>query len=363
MCCLDDLRGRWLSELFKCRGERGGERESAPRRGWWWAVALLLSLPVAAHAVVGGTPAPASDHRLDAVALLITDQPWAACGGWISGTCSLIAPDTMLLARHSVENAQRQLPVAGARTHKARFRRAADGTVNGQYGRGPQIDCAGGYQEIFFSRFIGTQLSGIDVVLGVLEHAPVGIQPLPLHVSHTIRSGEPVVLAGWGYDGTCLGLGDAWTLRTKSGVLPTLRTNSACCFDYNLTTFTTGSCFVIPTGSNWVVGNLHDSGAPLLSPDPADPTRLRLFAMVTSVTGAQKLAVWNDGGGQPRLTDTPMPPMCLPDLDGDGVIGLGDLFEFLRGYLGGQPIPDIDGVPGLSLNDLFTFLLRYLGGC
>lgn len=337
------------------------------RAGWLGCcVAALLTMALVsapARGVVGGSVVPATDRRLDAVALLITDQPWAPCGGWISGTCTLIAPDTMLLARHSVENAQRQLPAAGARTHKARFRRAADGSVNGHYGSGPAIDCAGGFQEIYFSRFIGTQFAGVDLVLGVLERAPVGIQPLPLHVTHTIRSGEPVVLAGWGYDGPCLGMGDAWTLRMRSGVLPTQRLTSTCCFEYNQVMFTVGNCFVAPAGSNWVIGNLHDSGAPMLSPDPANPSRLRVFGVVTSVTNAQRLSAWNDAGGQPRLADTPVPPTCLPDLDGDGQIGLGDLLEFIQRYLGGADLVDIDGVPGITLNDLYVFLSRYLAGC
>lgn len=269
----------------------------------------------------------------------------------------------MLLARHSVENTQRQLPAAGARTHKARFRRGADDTVNSHYGSGAAIDCAGGYQEIYFSRFIGTQFAGVDMVLGVLERAPTGIQPLALHASHTLRANEPVVLAGWGFDGSCLGTGDAWTLRMRSGLLPAQRFGSVCCFEYNQSTFTTGNCFVSPVGTNWVIGNMHDSGAPLLSPDPANPSRLRVFGVVTSVTNAQRLSSWNDAGGVPRLVDTAAPPICLPDLDGDGQTGLGDLLEFIQRYLGGTDLVDIDGIPGISLNDLFVFLSRYLGGC
>lgn len=312
--------------------------------------------------MVGGTPVPASDRQLDAVGLFITDTPWTPCGGWVSGTCTLVGDDLVLLARHSVENASRQLPADGARTHKVRFRRGADGSVNNHYGAGPSADCAGGFQEIYVRRFFGNPWPGIDMVLGELEHAPVGIDPLPLHVSHAPAAGEPIVLAGWGYDGACLGAGEAWTLRSRAGVLPAQSYQSWCCLEYNGASFTGANCFVVPPGSRWVIGNLHDSGAPLLSPDPQHPSTLRVVGMVTSVTSAQKLSAWNQGGGTPELADTPA-PRCLSDMDGDGVITVSDLLEFVHRYLIGDGGGDVDGLPGLSVNDLLTFLTRYFSGC
>lgn len=342
-------------------------RAACVRRGVWVLACFLACClaPVARTvAVVGGSIPPATDHRFDAVALLFTDQPWAPCGGWISGTCTLIAPDTVLLARHSVQDSQRRLPATGARTHKVRFRRGVDGTVNGHFGTGPEVDCVGGgYQEIYIHEFIGNPSAGIDLVLGRLEYAPVRIEPMPLHVTHNVHSGEPVTLVGWGFDGNCLGQGEAWTMRMKTGVLPPLRFNVWCCFDYNNATIAAGSCFTVPAGTNWVIGNLHDSGAPLLSPDPADPLRLRLFGVVTGVNGAQKVSAWNEAGGIPVLADVQPRPMCLEDLNGDGEIDIGDLLMFIQAFLSGQPLGDIDGIPGITMNDLFTYILRFLGGC
>lgn len=326
------------------------------------AVALVCACGRESRAVVGGAPVPASDRRLDAVALLITDTPWTPCGGWVSGTCTLVGDDLVLLARHSVENAQRQLPAVGARTHKVRFRRAVDGTVNGHYGSGPSVDCAGGFQEIYVQRFFGNPWPGIDMVIGELEHPPVGIDPMPLGVSQAVAPGEPIVLAGWGFDGACLGAGEAWTLRSREGVVPTQNYGSWCCFEYNGASFTGANCFVTPPGSHWVIGNLHDSGAPLLGPDPEDGSALRMVGMVTSVTSAQKLAAWNQGGGLPALADTPT-HRCVSDLDGDGRITVSDLLEYVQHYLRGDASGDVDGWPGLSLNDLFTFLNRYFSGC
>lgn len=340
------------------------------RRGWRgmrWGGIIVLTLALAAAravAVVGGEVPPESDRRFDAVALLFTDQPWAPCGGWISGTCTLIDRDLVLLARHSVQDGQRNLPAAGARTHKVRFRRDADGRVNGRYGGSQDVDCAGGYQEIYIHEFFGSPFPGIDLVIGRLERPPVGIQPMPIRPSHAVRAGEPIVLAGWGYDGQCYSQGDHWTLRMKTGYFPSpLRYNAWCCFDYNHAVIGAGLCLTTPAGTNWVIGNLHDSGAPLLSPDPEDPLRLRVVAIVTGINGAQKLSAWNDSGGQPALVDTPLRPMCLTDLNGDGTIGVEDLLIFINGFLNGAPLGDVDGIPGITLNDLFVYLLRFMGGC
>lgn len=326
------------------------------------AVLVVLLSGVPARAVVGGTPIADGDRRFDAVAVLLTDTPWAPCGGWVSGTCTLVGPNLVLMARHSVEDAQRRLPGAGMRTHKVRFRRSASGGVNGRFGRGQDLDCGGGYQEIYIHEFYGNPGSGLDMVVGVLEREPAGITPMRMDLSHTYTAGEPVTLAGWGFDGPCLGTGQAWTLRSRSGVLPSQTYSSWCCFDYNHASFTGENCFIVPPWSNWVIGNLHDSGAPLLSPDPADPSRLRLIAIVTYVTSAQKVSAWNEGGGLPALSDAGGVG-CAADVNGNGVAEVGDLLLFVNRFFDGDGKCDIDGTPGLEMTDLFTFLNRYFAGC
>ena len=111
------------------------------------------------------------------------------------------------------------------------------------------------------------------------------------------------------------------------------------------------------------MANLHDSGAPLLSPDPANPLRLRVFGIVTGAYTAQKISAWNDGGGLPRLADTPAGTNCLRDFDGDGEITIDDLLIFIQRFLGGDVSSDVDGVPGITLNDLFTYIIAFLRGC
>jgi hypothetical protein len=348
-----------------CEEENEGIRRT-PHHFWVGLVVTMAFLfhGLTAEAVVNGQPVADTDRRLDAVAVLITDQPWAPCGGWVSGSCTLVAPHLVLMARHSVEDAQRRLPENGARTHKVRFRRGVDGRGNSRYGQGRDADCNGGdFQEIFIQQFFSNPGFGMDMVLGVLEHDPAGISPLRVALSHQFAAGDSVVLAGWGFDGPCLGVGQAWTLRSKTGVLPSLMYSSWCCFDYNQASFVGQNCFVTPPGVNWVIGNLHDSGAPLLVQDPADPSQLRVIAMVTNVTSAQKLSAWNEGGGLPLLVENSGQGPCRADLDGDSQVTVADLFLFVNGYLSGDARSDIDGVAGLSVNDLLTYMNYYFVGC
>jgi hypothetical protein len=198
--------------------------------------------------------------------------------------------------------------------------------------------------------------------MGVLEHAPGGIAPMAVQISHEVTAGEPIVLAGWGFDGSCLNTGEAWTLRSKSGVLAPQTYSAWCCFEYNAASFTGVNCFTTPPGSNWVIGNMHDSGAPLLSPDPQDPQTLRLVGMAVGVTSAMKVSAWNDGGGMPALADTPA-RRCPADLNGDGRTDVNDLFMLVSRVLNGDPLGDVDGNSAITPNDLFVYLGWYFGGC
>lgn len=327
-------------------------------------VSLSMFIAAPALAVVGGVPISTADARFDAVGLVLTDQPWAPCGGWVSGTCTLINSNVVVLAKHSVEDGLRRLPAPGARTHKIRFRRGADGSANNQYGLWYEVDCAGGYQEIYVHQFIANPWPGVDMVLGILESAPIGIVPMPIAPSHNVASGQTVLLAGWGFDGACVGQGQAWTLRADWGVVPPLRFNAWCCFDYNNGTFLPDTeCIIIPPGVDWVVGNLHDSGAPLLTPDPSDPSRLRLFAIVTTMTSAQKLSAWNEAGGQPQLAPLGDATHCIADFNRNGTVGIEDLLEFAQSYVLGHASADIDRNQQTGPHDLFVFLQHYAGGC
>lgn len=333
--------------------------------GWAIVLAVTVGFPARSEGVVDGQPAPYTDRRLDAVGLVLTVQPWSPCGGWISGTGTLISPNVVLLAKHSVQRPDYTLPPPGARTHRIRFRRAVDGRAENHFAGNPG-DCSTPHQEIYIQQFVSVPFAGVDIVLGVLESAPVGIAPIGVDVRFGFAPGSPIMLAGWGYSGRCIQTGDAWTLRTDTGVLPTQRFTSPYVIEYNRATFL-GNCLNLPTPEpNWVIGNLHDSGAPILieTPDPANPSvpTLRVVAIATSYTSAQPLTSWNAAGGEPPLENTVSGFECA-EFDGLTGVTTNDLYAYVNAWLSLDPRAETDGLPDLSLSDLQTYIQWYLGGC
>lgn len=323
-------------------------------------VCVLIGLAAVppAFAVIEGVPITDSDRRFDAVGLFLTVQPGGQCGGWVSGSCTLIGRDTILVARHSVASSGVPLPTPGARTHRVRFRRGVSGASNGHYS-GNTADCGTDYQECFIREFIASPGAGVDMLLGVLETSPVGIVPIAAFPAFAPVAGAPVTLAGWGFDGRCLQTGDAWTLRMKSGVLPPNPHASTCCFDYNNAVFS--PCLVV-SGDQWVVGNMHDSGAPLLVNVTVNgSTELRVAAIATSLTGTQRVSFWNAADGVPSL---PLPAAACPaDFNRTGAITVQDIFDYLTAMFGGLPGGDFNGSGEVTVQDVFDFLAAFMMGC
>lgn len=329
------------------------------------AAAALTLAGAPARAVVNGTPVPDSDRRFDAVGIVFTAQPWQPCAGWISGTCTLVAPNLVIFARHSVQLSDGSLPATGARTHRVRFRRGRDGTSNGHIS-GNDSDCAGdSYQEAWVREFVGAPLLGVDLALGFLESPVLGIAPIGVDTAFQAPANHPVVLAGWGYDGECIQTGEAWTLRYDHGVLPPPRWTSGCCFEYNRVTLSAG-CLQWPVGSDWVKGNLHDSGAPILIevPDPVSPGHmsLKLVGVVTSYTGAMRIGAWNQAGGQPVLSN-PVPRTCVAEFDNVPGVTIDDILAYLSTWLAGDPRADINQSGDVTLGDLMTYVEHFVSGC
>lgn len=327
-------------------------------------VCVCLGLSARARAVVEGQVVPDSDHRLDAVGLLLTVQPWYPCGGWISGTCTLVAPNMVLMARHSVQRPDFTMPPNGQQTIRVRFRRALNGTSNGHF-NGDPTSCDDSYQEIYVRDFIPAPFVGVDMVLGILESAPVGIAPLGVDLDFSFAAGSRVTLAGWGFDGRCIQTGDAWTLRYDTGVLPAQRWSSQYTFEYNQIVFS-NNCMTWPGTADWVKGNMHDSGAPILveAPNPANPSspHLRIVGIVTSYTGAQRVTSWNLAGGQPPLQNPAASNACA-EFDGAPGVTNGDLFLFIEAWIGLDPSADRDRSGSVTLSDLLTYVQQFLGGC
>ena len=316
-----------------------------------------------AWGVVNGVPIVNADRRFDAVGLLFTVTPWSACGGWVSGTCTLIAPNVVLIARHCLDiNTSQPLPPSSLRRYRVRFRRATDGTSENALSPAGN-PCHGVYQEIDIVLLVDAQNTTCDQVLGYLASVPEGIQPIILSLNNPPRVPTPIILAGWGYDGECFGGGVPWTLRSARGIMPSNSSgNDFLAFSW-CSVGVTAPCLQCPTiGGPYVNANLHDSGAPVLmevpSNDPLNLTpELRLIGTVSSSGSGRRPSSWNNSGGLPMLVEsTSMPHLRAGDFNGDGVVGVDDVVEFLNAFLASHLDADADANGVLEVADVLIFI-------
>ena len=329
------------------------------------AIFFLCLVPAPAQAVVDGIPVPCNERRFDCVGMFFTagTSP-GPCGGGISGTCILIAPDQILIKRHQLNiSASQPLSAIGATLFRARFQRTPDGNAVGTYLYNGD-PCHGNYQEVFVSSFVDPPVQGSDTVLAYLAQPIVNIQPASLDLTTLLPAGTNIILAGWGYAGECFASGDHWTLRTSRGKLP---------YDANSDSFwftpcgigTIAPCLSCPPGGPWVAANLHDSGGGIFievpSPDPAavEP-ELHLIGTVSTTGTAQRLTAFNNAGGQPQLVQTPPQSVgVIGDFNRDGVVNMQDAFSYFTAFFGGVCEADINLDGKLTLTDLFTFLAAF----
>jgi hypothetical protein len=315
-----------------------------------------------AKAVVDGIPAPNADRRFDAVGIFLTSSPGGACGGWVSGSCTLISANQVLIARHSLDITTSQpIPSLATRPCRVRFRRNTDGVSENSLVVAGDL-CHGTYQEIDVVQLTDASNPNSDQVIATLDHAPIGISPLGIEVSSPTTGEANIILAGWGYAGECFQSGDHWALRVGRGISPT---NAAASDFFLFTTCIVGSttpCLQCPVGPGRVNANLHDSGAPILvevpSTDPNDATpELRVVGSVSTLSYARRPSAWNHSGGTPALIQAAPPPhLKKSDFDGNGQITTVDLFAFFNAFLSGRMDADVNGDGTLEVQDVFLFL-------
>lgn len=327
----------------------------------------ILGVGAPAMGVVGGTPAPAADRRFDGVGLFMRVPPGSSCGGLISGSCTLIAPDLVLVARHSLDiGSADPLPTAAQRTYRVRFRRAVGGLSENRLlvGGSP---CHGMYQEIDVVQLTDAPNRTCDQVIARLQRAPSGIRPIGMELANPPLTQMPAILAGWGYDGNCFGAGVPWTLRTKRGTIPTNWSGNDYLLFSNCSIGMVEPCLVCTSALAPLIANLHDSGAPVLievpSTDPASTTpELRLVGTVSTTTTARRPSAWNNAGGAPRLwTAGPSTHIRKSDFDGNGQITVSDLFAFFGAFFEQRPEADFNGNGTVDAPDIFRYLEDWFG--
>lgn len=335
--------------------------------------AVVFGLSATSLAVNNGVEPHCSDTRYDAVGLLLkVNNPTVACSQNISGSCVLIDPQTVMVARHSViPSSTSELPATGTRKFRVRFRRSADGAFHNSYYKGISNPCHGEYTEVYVHEFIRPANASMDVLMCRLETPINWIKPIRAETdsARMPAAGDRIMIAGWGYSGPCFRSGSALTLRVATGVAPNQNTSS-CCIYLNpcSSPFAIGECYTCPTGGPWAVPNFLDSGAPVLieipCPDRTEGTpQLRVVGIVSTTNSAWKLSEWNRNGTadpiEPTLSGCETP---LSDNNGDGIVDLSDLVMFLHGWLSAECTADLDESGFIDIADLVLYLTRFYGG-
>lgn len=328
-------------------------------------VALPWVVP-AALGVVNGVPVPASDKRFDAVGIFFRASPGGTCGGWISGTCTLVGPNVVLIARHCLDiTTSDPLPPNSVRQYRARFRRTAAGLSQNSLSVNWD-QCHGTYQEFDIVQLVDASNNGCDQVLAYLSGSPAGIIPIAPAISNAPLHPTDILLAGWGYSGECFGAGGHWALTYARGRLPdNFSANDYLAFSW-CAIGTTAPCLSCPTiGGPYVTANLHDSGAPVLvevpSTDPLDPTpELRIIGTVSSANSGRRPSAWNNAGGQPQLVEPARVPHVRPgDFNGDGSKTIDDVLTYLSGFFAGAQDTDANGDGVVEIVDVLYFVQRW----
>ena len=73
---------------------------------------------------------------------------------------------------------------------------------------------------------------------------------------------------------------------------------------------------------------------------------------------------WGENIGWINLDDaTIFVGGCPADYNGDGLLNVQDIFDFLAGWFSNDPSADFNGVGGLGVQDIFDFLAAWFAGC
>ncbi|MBY0261721.1 MAG: hypothetical protein K2Q20_05225, partial [Phycisphaerales bacterium] len=200
-----------------------------------------------------------------------------------------------------------------------------------------------------------------------------GIRPIGVELADPPRASREIIIAGWGFDGACFQTGDWGTLRAGRGVMPAnFAVNDYLVFSPCALGAVSPCQMSCPQlGGPYLMGNLYDSGAPVLIEVPsADPysrrPELRLIATVSSPTGGRRPSAFNNAWGLTPLTWRI--PAAAPvtnvvaDFNIDGAVNVRDVTDFLGAYFRGSCLLQIDQpTQTTTVESLFTFLSAYFG--
>lgn len=310
-----------------------------------WCMALCSDRAIA---VVGGTAPPAAETRFDAVGGII-DNLNHRTTPYASAVLISIDPPLVVSAAHAADYLSHGGSYPGYVAPNpcdmvVRFRRGTNGGIDNP-------------QDIAVTRWVPVATyagygplagpTGEDAVVGILDHAPLNVQPIHVLRNRFARGADPaqtapgdLVLAGWGPDDDA---GD------NAGVLRTGLTNAVA------TSIGGPVQEEIWFNASRCHGGLGDSGGAVLLEDCWG--RMNLIGIITTTVAGPTVYGVED---TPGFTWT-LPMRTAADLDlfpvgsssqtaGDGVLNDSDYRAFAAAWRDGEsqnPDPAISGYRGL----------------
>ncbi|HMN39874.1 MAG TPA: GC-type dockerin domain-anchored protein [Phycisphaerales bacterium] len=90
---------------------------------------------------------------------------------------------------------------------------------------------------------------------------------------------------------------------------------------------------------------------------PTNPAPASIFALRFGPDNTGTGTVWVD---DMRFSQT---PPCLADFNGDDVLSVQDIFDFLNAWFAGSCFADYNHINGLGVQDIFDYLNSWFAGC
>jgi len=199
-----------------------------------------------------------------------------------------------------------------------------------------------------------------DTFADVRAFAKFGDSFSALTVGHDLESG-PTPVAGAASVGSIRFKVPEGTHFELTGLLEQMSTDPA---GGGSVTIRNEDTFVtwFTAGPNFALPNRPIDFSATLSEGPLDAGSYKLTwfhaANNTINTGVETIATADF-----TLTLTPPPPICVADLNGDGVLNFFDVSMFLTAFLAMDPIADLNGDSAFNFFDVSAFLTAFAAGC
>lgn len=306
-------------------------------------VAGTVCTSIPASGISGGIVPDCGDRRFDCVGFLRSAAPDdCANGNSVRGSCVLISKGARAANGTLIEGAKvicaahsigiQFCDAASFPNFKIRFRRSADGEVNGYFGG--QSVCDGNYQELNVVRIecAPPELGLIDQMILVLDDAVTHIEPAIVDLTSPLLEFSTGYVAGWGENE----LGEKWMLRYSPTPVARARL---------------GSTTIRAAG-----GLLHDSGAGIfieVPPSRYTDSTLRLVGVLQSTLGGHDLSTWKDELAANQ--NNALPPPLASDYNEDGVVNVFDYFDYINAWIERSCLADLDESGTVEVNDLFIY--------